>query len=293
MVDCQPFLADKVQQYFDLAVERHRIYLKRQAGEPWPWTDDPIFSQFKFTNPYRQNDTGTQWLTDNWLTPFADHSMLFFNICLYRQFNWIGTAAYIGFQEEWHAHEVYALIKAYQREHGRIYTNAHMIAGPKFDKVGYREKLRWTIYGILDPLYCALRQFEPQAGDNLQAAFNRLLPATGFGPFLTYEVITDLRHTRYLNQADDIMTWANAGPGAIRGLNRMLGRDYKRSMRQPEANELMQELLRLSKSYLPNWMPAWEMRDIEMWECEYDKYVRVQEGQGRPRCKFIPPHARR
>lgn len=287
------FQQEALERYFQTANERHLIYLKRQIRhEPWPWTDDPIFQTYKFTNVYRQLDMGTQWLNANWLEPYADHPMLFFNVCLYRQFNWLGTAEATGFVEDWQPDKIYDYVKHYQSLRGRIYTNAHMIAGPKFTKVGYREKLRWTIYGILDPLHRAGEQFIPQNGDNLQAAFKRLLPAIGFGPFLTYEVISDLRHTRYLNHADDIMTWANAGPGAIRGLNRLLGRNYKCSMKQVEANELTQELLRLSIQHLADYMPPWEMRDAEMWLCEFDKYERVRLGQGRPRCKFIPPHKR-
>lgn len=287
------FQSEAVKRYFQTANERHSIYLKRQRGEPWPWTDDPIFNQYKFTNVHRSLDVGTQWLRENWLEPFADHPMLFFNVCLYRQFNWIGTAAHLGFTEGWKPEPVYEYLHNYKNTPGnKLYTSAHMIAGPKFDKVGYREKLRWTIYGILDPLYCAGEQFIPQSGDNLQSAFNRLLPAMGFGSFITYEVISDLRHTRYLNQADDIMTWANAGPGAIRGLHRLLGNSYKTSMKQSSANELMYELLGLSRQFLVDWMPAWEMREVEHWLCEFDKYERVRLGQGRPRCKFIPPHKR-
>lgn len=288
------FIEDTLARYFSTANERHKIYTKRQGGLPWPWTQDEIFNTYKFTCVYRQLDAGTQWLTDNWRIPYADHPMLFFNICLYRQFNYTATAEYLGFQEVWDADKVYDDLSFWKnsKDDGkprRLYTNAHMIAGPKFSKVGYREKLRWTIYGILDPLYCALEQYSPKDGDSLQMAYNRLLPAIGFGPFITYEVISDLRWTRYLNHANDIMTWANAGPGAIRGLNRLLGRDYKRGMRQNEAVELMRKLLELSTDYLDADMPPWEMREVEHWLCEFDKYERVRLGQGRPRVKFVPP----
>ena len=51
------------------------------------------------------------------------------------------------------------------------------------------------------------------------------------GPFMAYEVVTDLRHTYLLRDANDIMTWANAGPGAMRGLNRLTGRELGYSKR--------------------------------------------------------------
>ena len=58
----------------------------------------------------------------------------------------------------------------------------------------------------------------------LEAAFDLLQDRPGIGPFVAYEVVSDLRWTRYLRDAPDIMTWASAGPGAVRGLNRVWGR---------------------------------------------------------------------
>jgi hypothetical protein len=47
--------------------ERHSIFLRRQEGKPKPWTDDPILRDYKFTNPFRENDRGTVWLRENFL----------------------------------------------------------------------------------------------------------------------------------------------------------------------------------------------------------------------------------
>ena len=55
----------------------------------------------------------------------------------------------------------------------------------------------------------------------LEKTWKNYLPYAGFSGFMAYEVVTDLRHTKYLKNADDINTWANAGPGAVRGLNRI------------------------------------------------------------------------
>jgi len=77
------------------------------------------------------------------------------------------------------------------------------------------------------------------------------------GDFMAYEVVTDLRHTRYLNKAPDINTWAVAGPGAIRGLHRLHGRPYKKALSQEQACEEMRELLALSRTNLPDFIPPW------------------------------------
>lgn len=286
------FQQEALERYFQFTNERHSIYLKRQRGEPWPWTDDVILQTYKFTEVFRELDKGTIWLRQNWREPFAEHPMLFFNICLYRQFNWIPTAEYIGFQEDWDADNVYQKLSWYKAQGNQLYTNAHMVRGPIEQRDGSSEKLHYTVYSILDNLMYNIKQYEPQPGDTLQSAFNRLVRAYGFGGFVAYEVISDLRWTHYLNTADDIKSWANAGPGAIRGLNRLLGIPAKAGMRQEDAVVLMRELLTLSNAYNAQYMPYWDMRVVEHTLCEFSKYEKVRLGEGRPRMRFIPPHLR-
>lgn len=56
---------DVAMTYLDFVAERHRVWEKRQAGEPGPWTRDPILLTRKFTNVFRVLDFGTQFvLTD-------------------------------------------------------------------------------------------------------------------------------------------------------------------------------------------------------------------------------------
>lgn len=41
--------------------ERWRIATRKEAGEPPPWTDDPILRSGKFGNVWREWDAGTKW----------------------------------------------------------------------------------------------------------------------------------------------------------------------------------------------------------------------------------------
>lgn len=132
----------------------------------------------------------------------------------------------------------------------------------------------------------------------LEAAWNWLKKFDYFGPFHSYEIVTDLRHTALLERAPDIMTWANPGPGARRGLNRVHGRDKKdHSISREGLIEEMRELLGYSKTFdlwpgrdlrgmtryrEADW-PSWEMRDVEHTLCEFDKYERIRLGEGRTR----------
>ena len=113
----------------------------------------------------------------------------------------------------------------------------------------------------------------------------------GWGPFMAFEVVTDMRHTRYLRNAPDIMTWANAGPGALRGLNRLAGLAPTEPLSQPRACQMMQDLLTESREpgkLGPHIPQPLEMRDIEHALCEVDKWIRVQNGEGKPRAKYVP-----
>tara|TARA_R100000656_G_scaffold114835_1_gene87334 strand:- start:114 stop:518 length:405 start_codon:yes stop_codon:yes gene_type:complete len=107
------------------------------------------------------------------------------------------------------------------------------------------------------------------------------------GPFMAYEVVTDLRHTYLLEDAEDRLTWANAGPGAMRGLNRLTGRELDFCKRSHPWNEEMQLLYSVAMEKLPDWIKEalhpYELREIEGGLCEFDKYSRTLKGEGRPR----------
>lgn len=291
-------IEENIQRLFWWMAERHSIYLRRQAGEPWPWTDDPIFQTYKFTNAYRELDRGTVWLREHFIEPYADHPELFFNIALYRRHNWIDTAEELGYIENYNVEYYTALMNARRDRGDKVFTGAHMLCANIKDEDGFASPSKVTqIFGnTFRWLWERRRELEPKAGDTLEAAYDRFVSAVkGYGPFVSYEVITDLRHTRYLDQASDIMTWANPGPGAVRGIVRLMGqevKDYKSYPKRGECIEAMKVLLNISPECLPDWMPALEIRDVEHALCEMDKYERVFNHEGRPRSKFIPPHLR-
>jgi len=88
----------------------------------------------------------------------------------------------------------------------------------------------------------------------------------------------------FLDKALDILRWANAGPGAMRGLNRIHGRDLHYKSKKHDWNADMVELFSVRKRYLPFYIShKLEMREIEHSLCEFDKYERVRNGQGKPR----------
>ncbi len=289
-------------RFFKFITERHAIWYRRNRGDEWPWTDDPILQTYKFTNIFRELDTGTIHCREAIREPYADHPELFFNIASYRLYNYTETQKELGFIENYNYKDVMEIMYARRERKERVFTGAHMITGTLGgDKI-------WQVFGLcLGQLWEKRKELEPKPGDTLEKAFNRLNGHNpGYGAFISYEAITDLRHTRYLENAPDVMTWANAGPGAMRGINRLLGNpiaskkkefwgkkiDTSNYPKRDEYVKYMRYLLKINRDFVPKWVPDMEMRDIEHSLCEYDKYERVRLGEGKPRSRFVPPSNR-
>jgi hypothetical protein len=226
----------------------------------------------------------TIWLRENWREPYADHPNLPFAMALARLINWPPTLEEIGFPKRWNPEKVLGVLHRRKDGGKKIYTGAYLLGScPKGS-----ERAIYLVNSVLTPLYRELRHPSWIINTNsLEDMWKWLRSQRGLGDFLAYEVVSDLRHTVYLRNAPDIMTWANAGPGALRGLTRLWG--YQPKTRQIEgcsfpkknALEAMQGLL--AKSQEPRWglhTPPWEMREVEHWLCEFDKIERIKLGQG-------------
>ena len=271
-------MVSSVEGFYDYINERHAIYLKRFIGEPFPWTDDEILQTYSFCNVYRELDKVTVWIRENWKEPYADHPNLPFAMAVARQINWPDTLQEIGFPEHWNPERVKAIMQGRMDRKEKVYTGAYMLTGTLGGT-----KVEQTIDKILTPLY----ENPPTIYKNsLEKTWAEYLPYAGFSGFMAYEVVTDLRHSKYLENAEDIMTWANAGPGAKRGLNRIHGRLLEQTIKPRQLTIEMQELLDMAGDYIGSFLPDLEMREIEHCLCEYDKYERVRLGEGRPRAKY-------
>jgi hypothetical protein len=273
-----------VRRSFAYINERHAIHLRRQQGQPRPWTEDPILQRYKFCEVLRELDRTTAWIREHWREPYADHPSLWFAMCLARQINWIDSLDEIGFPATWDPERVAAMLQRRVERGLKAYTSAYRVATPR--RGG--SKAHYTAFEVLDPLH---RDPPPlEHARTLEQAWQMLLPYPGFGGggFLAYEVVSDLRHTRYLSGAPDIMTW-NSGPGSNRGVNRLWGRPVEARLNSDQALHEMQHLLALAPEQLSKHVPRLEMREIEHNLCEFDKYDRIRLGQGqlaifRPQC---------
>lgn len=281
---------------WDWMNERHRVYLRKQAGLPKPWTKDPILRDYRFCNVFRELDTVTVWIDQFIRKPYRGNTNLPFMLAVARTINWPPTLKAImdadlwPTKDRWEADEVSKVMQGIADGGGKVYTGAYMIRAESDRGCDWYS---WTKHEyitniVLGRVWSRRREWP---FSTLQEAHAWLMKFHGWGPFMAYEVITDIRHTGFLAGAPDIDTWANAGPGALRGINRLLGIPLDQSMKQQDACKVMQELLEIATSKSSPLTEevrerGLEMRDIEHSLCETDKWLRVQNGEGRPRSLY-------
>jgi len=262
--------------------ERQTIYLKRKAGLPFPWTEDPVLRNYRLENVYREQDKETTWWRENWAIPYADHENLWFAACLFRMINWSPTLAEIGFPEDWNPARVLQIMEQRKARGEKVYTSAYMMP-----EHGEKSKARYTVLRVLNPLWTQVADGNRPVWEkddparyswaSLRDAHEWLGQFYGFGAgFLTYEIVTDLRHTRYLCNAPDIYWWANPGPGAERGICRLRG-DWTRIPAWDQLRYMRIAFRWLRKNRDRGILPTLEMRDVEHSLCAYDKWQRAHE----------------
>lgn len=345
-----------VDDFFETARERHSIYLRRKKGLPREaWTDDPIFRRYSFCNLYRELDRTTIWFRENVRDTLTSKPEVLLATVLFRWFNRVETGEaifvdkltpergrpYTAWDSLLQTGDVDFLRKIIVGAlgSGPYVTGAYVILGqqgmskldgvlkcvgdfsageylsamfPVYAEVG-GESLNWRALAEV--------MLENPGKFTLEQTWQWLKQVPYLGPFMAYEIVSDLRWTKLLDQAPDVLTWANPGPGAARGLARLHGRPItrRRAAPVPRAQLLgeMRELLELSRrpEYWPqvittarkgshiymtkntgsfldfpdegSW-PAWEMREVEHWLCEFDKKTRLDLGEGSVKKSFKP-----
>jgi len=272
--------------------ERHNIYLQRLERHPAPWTKDPILQQYKFTNPFRENDRVTIWMRNNWTYPNRQRPLeeTFFNCCLFRM---VGTSEFAqahGWVQDFNPTFTKQLIQDRIAKKLRTFTGAYIITNQGLKL----PKSQVVVDYFLAPVWENRKELTETAltTNSLQETHKALGKYQGWGGggFMAYEVVTDLNYTTVLPEPCDKNTWGNAGPGAIRGLNRVFGRPLKRKIPEKQANREMQFLREraLLSEHIQEHVPKEfiDLRCIEHSLCEWDKYERVRKNEGRPRSRY-------
>ena len=184
-------LTEAIESYFGWINERHSIYLRRRSGAPAPPLGQltPYLQEFKFTNPFRENDRVTIWMRENWTKPNNNrpHGEILFNCCLFRM---VGTSEFAeqhGWAEEFNPARTKELIQTRIDNGLRTFTGAYIITNqglkaPKsevvvdhFLRLSGKIKKRW-------------RRLPPKRSRSKKYMKRWVLSGMGRGGFMSYEV---------------------------------------------------------------------------------------------------------
>lgn len=263
-------------------VKRHEVYLAKNAGQPKPWTKDPILQQFRFCNVYRELDTVTQWIARNWRNPYVGHRNHTAAVVFARMVNWPDTLGDIGFPLRWGPDRLKSIIRARQETGQKTWSAAYIVStcGRAMPKEEY----------VVD-LVCAevlrCRDFDWRSLANAHRSLSRV---DGLGSFMAAQVVADLKNTpgHPLNRAPDWYEWCAPGPGSLRGLNRLLGNGAVRTALPPDPFRAhVRKLAEATNAVIEplGWAPLCA-QDVQNCLCEFDKYERVRLLEGKPRQQY-------
>ena len=287
---------DGVITYLDFVAERHRVFEHRQAGDPQPWTTDPVLRGHKFTNTFRILDYGSQFLL-SMLTEDLDPRETLARCFLYR---------HTGRVEPWEFYEVkhgrYPLIEdfplaleTWKEYRGGVHESVRADTGrvmminerPVFTGaylVFPQSQIKGTdkLDAIVD---LAARLFTPGGPQDVVPAFlhaetqlarfQALRRNPGVGDFMAMQILTDMSYSRW--SADRENEFVVAGPGAVKGARTLFP--------NRKALEVIRWAQREIHDYpgeptltLPNGHTRTpSLMDVQNTLCEWSKYVRYEE----------------
>jgi len=270
--------------FLETAMERRRILARREDGQPKPWTLNPVFQQWRFCNVHREHDRTTKWFAENVRSKLQGLDAVFATIA----FRWFNRVDETGLQL------LDMLLSGFagwdsEAARGRLQNCSPLVTGAYVIKTPDGMSKLDGILWCLDQAHQRLMNNGYLLGlptDSLEDAHKVLLQFPYLGKFMAYEVVTDLRWTNVLRNARDVLTWASAGPGCARGLGWVVYGDpdqFNYNSRADQGRMLvhMGDLLKVARTCWSRAFPGetWEMREVEHWLCEFDKYMRALGGE--------------
>lgn len=268
--------------YWRFASERHRTFERRVAGQPSPWTNDPIIQAYKFCNVYRAADRVSQYMIRD--VCYHDESCRpedrLFQIVAFRTFSkvetWRSVRAFLGryptLDDLGDGRFTDALDHAKQRN-GGLYTGAFILCatdayGQALKHLNHVELFRHMfLQGALGERLLLAK--------SLREVYDLLHGYPLMGDFMSYQIAIDLNYSDLINLSENEFT--QAGPGALRGIKKCfedLG-DYTSTeviLWMVERQE--EEFARLGVPFNGLWGRPLHAIDCQGLFCETDKYCR-------------------
>jgi len=200
--------------------KRQQIWHRRFVEKiPPPWTNDPILARYRFTNVYREQDRGTEYVIKHILSGAPPRDVVF-NVILYRLFNRPETHRALGFQtatgfDAKAATELLNARKAGQAIFSPAYTVVHQMPR-EFTPYGSNAEniIRNVLQGQVLTKYPTLLT-DVLGAETYEAAWALLKQVQWISDFLANQIVLDLTYGLLPFTGDDFLV---IGPGSEAGL---------------------------------------------------------------------------
>lgn len=288
-VNKSPYLChDHFDRYFSVARERYEMLLRRSRGEQI-LTHDTVLANWRFCNVFREDDKTTVWFRENIRLPLSNQPSVMLATVAFRAFNRIETGEVLApflLEDNWDLPEMERRLAAYQKLGNPLCTGAYIIKTrdgmPKLQSI--MMSFRWA--KMHEPTLLKWLREYPAEERRIEDFWKLLREFDYLGDFTANEVAIDLTHTYVLNNAPDVNTWTNPGPGCAQGLGLLLHDDAEFFNRAAKNDrEIMINFLKVfleasrDSQYWPSNWPKWTLHTCQFWSCEMQKYIKGQRGQ--------------
>lgn len=267
-----------LQSYWTLAAERQRVYHARLQGEPGPWTEDPVVTQYRFTNAYRAADRVSQDLIRVIYSGPQDPRDVLFRILLFRFFNkpetWAALEEARGeiSADDFDVEEYSRILDDRLARGERVYSAAYIVPPPPFgERRKHRNHLRLIWHMMTSGLVRDLA-----TASSLKTVFSLLIAFPSLGPFLAFQLTIDLNYSTLIDFDEN--DFVVAGPGALSGLAKCFP-----DARGADPADLIRMMVERQEEQLNYYWIDFKdlfgrplkLIDCQNLFCETDKYARV------------------
>lgn len=304
-----------VKHFYDFVTERYKIHIRKDfLKQKAPWTNNPILLQYKFCNIRREHDRQSQYLIKNISTnPCLSLEDKIVNSFYFRAWNNWDTMKDLG--GPWPAKHLYSskmkeqVRPIYQQlaaedPDRKWWSSAYNQGGTKQawrypdpnEKINKEDDIPLRVFHI-GPWLKEHNTIEKLlSASDQKVAFEAIKEIQGFADFLAYQIFVDLTYiTEFPFSENEFVV---AGPGCRKGLNKLFD-DYDGLTLEEALFWLADNIDEIFNEVHP---PFWAGRlfvdlpqedrffsvmCLENCMCEFCKYIRTIEGNGRPRVKYI------
>jgi hypothetical protein len=266
--------------FWYLAAERQRIFRGRLRSMPEPLTSDPVLQAFKFTNAYRASDRTSQYLIRHVIyDQKRSWRDTFIRVLLFKLFNrietWDAVRGQVGeiVAATFDIETIGSVLSSAMRRGDRIYSAAYIMPSPQTfgSKRKHENHLR-----LLSAMLEDEADVKVVTARSMREAFEVLVAYPSIGPFLSYQLVTDLNYTEDLHFRED--EFVVPGPGALDGLMKCFSNtgdlsppEIIRWTMETQAHQFGER----SIDFEDLWDRPLQLIDCQNLYCEVDKYARA------------------